>query len=57
MGELSWRQLISAELVDILLAAGAPARSGPVEAVACDVHAELARRGLTPALATERMVS
>lgn len=54
MGELSWRQLISAELVDILLAAGEPARCEPAEAVVGAVCAELGRRGLMQALTTER---
>jgi len=53
MGDLSWRQLISAELVDILLAAGEPARSEPVESVSRIVCAELGRRGLRQALVAE----
>ena len=46
MGALSWRQLISAELVDILKTEGGRARGVPVEVAIETVGAELARRGL-----------
>lgn len=50
MGALSWRQLISAELVDILKTERDRGRGASVEVAIETVGAELVRRGLMPAL-------
>jgi hypothetical protein len=47
LGDLSWRQLVSAEVVDIV---GRQARTGPVSDTVERTCRELERRGLMPAL-------